>query len=218
MARKSSAPVDTATAVTTTPAAAPATPLAKKTLAKAAATPATPAAAKAPKTPKEPKAPREPKAAKEPKAPKAPAVKSDSPPAKRNMTAVSAEFVGRIASQLSEELAARLKQRDVKEVCEAFVRTIVDDVKAGNTVAFTNNFSFRRKLRGARTYKNLKTGDPMKKEQHFVFSMDVKPALKRAFESLPVATTGGAAPALEQVVDATVVPQELTAEAVEVAA
>ncbi len=209
MARKSSAPV--ATAVATTPAAL-ATPPAKKTPVKAAA---------APKTPKEPKVAKEPKAAKspkEPKAPKAPAVKSDSPPAKRNMTAVSAEFVGRIASQLSEDLAARLKQRDVKEVCEAFVRTIVDDVKAGNTVAFTNNFSFRRKLRGARTYKNLKTGDPMKKEQHFVFSMDVKPALKRAFESLPVTTTGGAASALEQVADGAAVPQEPAAEAVEVAA
>ena len=107
-------------------------------------------------------------------------------PKKRNMTAVSTDFVSHVHTQLSEELAAKLKQKDVKELCEAFVKALVDDVKDGKAVSFTNNMSFRRKLRGARTYKNLKTGDPMKKEQHYVISMEVKPALKRVIETLPV--------------------------------
>jgi nucleoid DNA-binding protein len=107
--------------------------------------------------------------------------------AKRNMTAVSSDFVSTVQAALSEELAAKLKVKDVKELCEAFVKTLVDKVRSGETVSFTNNMTFKRQVRSARTYKNLKTGDPIKKPPHYVMSMQIKPALKKVFDELEVA-------------------------------
>ena len=103
----------------------------------------------------------------------------DDGPKKRNMTAVSTDFVSSVQASLSEELSAKLKVKDVKEICEAFVKTLVEKVQAGDTVSFTNNMTFKRQVRSARTYKNLKTGDPIKKPSHYVMSMQVKPALKK---------------------------------------
>jgi len=110
-------------------------------------------------------------------------------PKKRNMTAVSSDFVSTVQGQLSEELSGKLKIKDVKELCEAFVKTLVDKVRGGETVSFTNNMTFKRQVRSARTYKNLKTGDPIKKPPHYVMSMQIKPALKKQFDDLPVTET-----------------------------
>jgi len=107
-------------------------------------------------------------------------------PKKRNMSAVSSEFVGTVQSNISEDLRSRLKVKDVKELCEAFVKVLVDTVKTGKTVNFTNNMGFARRLRAARTYKNLKTQEKIEKAPHYVFTMTVKPSLKKAFDELPV--------------------------------
>ncbi len=131
-----------------------------------------------------------------PKAAATPAAAADSDgPKKRVMTAVPSSFVSAVESALSPELVEKLKTKGVKEVCEAFVKTLVNEVKTGKTVSFTNNFTFARRVRTARNYKNLKTGDPINKPAHFVMTMSVKPALKKDFDTIvcePPAVTASA--------------------------
>ena len=137
------------------------------------------------------KAPVKRAAKKDPAAPSsADGVASDTEgPKKRNMTAVSSDFVASLQNQLSEDLSAKLKAKDVKEICELFVKTLVDKVKNGEAVSFTNNMTFKRQVRCARTYKNLKTGEAINKPPHYVICMQVKPALKKAFDDLVVEPT-----------------------------
>lgn len=106
---------------------------------------------------------------------------------KRNMSAVSSEFVSNVQSTLSEDLKNKLKTKEVKEVCEAFIKVLVGSVKDGKNINFTNNMSFVRKLRAARSYKNLKTQEKIEKPAHYVFTMTVKPNLKKLFDALPIA-------------------------------
>lgn len=118
------------------------------------------------------------------KAPKAAAAEADGTPKKRVMTAVPSSFVSAVETALSPEIVEKLKTKGVKEVCEAFIKTLVSEVKCGKTVSFTNNFTFARRVRTARNYKNLKTGDPINKPAHFVMTMSVKPALKKEFDTI----------------------------------
>lgn len=106
---------------------------------------------------------------------------------KRVMSAVSSDFVNSVEKLLSEDLSAKLKAKDIKAVCEAFVKTLVGEVKEGKTVTFTNNVTFKRVLRGARTHKNPRTGAQVEKPAHYVMTMEVKPALKRSFAEVVVA-------------------------------
>lgn len=134
-------------------------------------------------------APTTEKKVKAPRAKKAPATKpvADGDAKKRNMSAVSGEFVSAVHASLSEDLKGKLKIKDAKEICEAFVKNLVDNVKSGKPVNFTNHMSFARKMRAARSYKNLKTQEKIDKPAHFVFTMTVKPNLKKQFDVLPVA-------------------------------
>ena len=121
-----------------------------------------------------------------------------SEPKKRNMSAVPCEFVTAVSAALPDELNQKLKVKDVKEICETFVKTLVDKVKKGDTVSFTNHMTFKRQQRKARTYKNLKTGESINKPPHYVICMQVKPALKKVFDEVVVVDApakGGAAPA-----------------------
>lgn len=131
-----------------------------------------------------------------PKAPKAAPVAtttgsdgagSNGSPKKRVMTAVPSAFVSAVEKSLPAELLEKLKTKGVKEVCEAFVKTLVSEVKEGKTVSFTNNFTFARRVRTARNYKNLQTGGAITKPAHYVMTMNVKPSLKKDFDSLLVA-------------------------------
>lgn len=105
---------------------------------------------------------------------------------KRNMSAVSSDFVSALHQQLPSELQQSLKIKEVKEIAETFIKTLVDKVKNGETVSFTNHMTFKRQVRGPRTYTNLKTQEPIEKAPHYVLSMQVKPALKRAFDDVEV--------------------------------
>lgn len=127
--------------------------------------------------------------AKEVKTPKKAATSKvvDGEPKKRNMSAVSNDFVNSVHGALSEDLKSKLKVKEVKELCEAFVKVLVENVKEGKTVNFTNNMSFVRKLRAARSYKNLKTQEKIEKPSHFVLTMTVKPNLKKTFDLIPIA-------------------------------
>lgn len=130
----------------------------------------------------------------QPKAAVTPASDNADGPKKRIMTAVPSSFVSAVESSLSPELVEKLKTKGVKEVCEAFIKTLVNEVKCGKTVSFTNNFTFARRVRTARNYKNLKTGDPINKPAHYVMTMSVKPALKKDFDTIVCDTATGGAP------------------------
>lgn len=179
----------------------------KKTTTKAA-TPTVPEPSPVPQAPVETKAPDStppPPAARKPRA-KAPP--KDSTPsttaaatttttdaattqaAKRNVSAISIDFANTVKGALSFDL----NQKQVKEVCEAFLQVLVDKVKAGETVSFTNNMTFKRQVRSARTYKNLKTGDTINKPKHFVLTMQVRPALKKVFDEIEVTATAPPTP------------------------
>lgn len=141
---------------------------------KATATPVSPAPkAKKPRAPPKPKA-----AATEPATTDAP----DSTPNKRNVSAVSIDFANSVKGALSFDI----NQKQVKEVCEAFLQVLVNKVKAGDTVSFINNMTFKRQMRSGRTYKNLKTGETINKPKHFVLTMQVRPALKKVFDEIEV--------------------------------
>lgn len=136
------------------------------------------------KTPKNKKAPKVetiPEVTQDSDAPKEPKV--------RHVTAVSAEFVDIVLKSLSEETQDKLNKKTTKEVCEAFIKALVQQVQDGKTTTFTNNMTFKRGFRKARTHKNPKTGETVEKEAHYVFTMDVKPALKKAFEAITVEET-----------------------------
>lgn len=103
---------------------------------------------------------------------------------KRVMNAVPADFVKQVKEAIPESI--KLSQKDLKTVCEAFVKTLVLQVKDGNTVSFTNNMTFKRVVRDDRTHKNPKTGEEVFKPAHYVMTMEVKPMLKRQFEEVKV--------------------------------
>lgn len=103
---------------------------------------------------------------------------------KRVVNAVSSDFVKQVKDGLPEGI--KLSQKDLKTICEVFVRTLVQQVKAGSSVSFTNNMTFKRVVREDRTHKNPKTGEEVFKPAHYVMSMEVKPSLKRQFEELLV--------------------------------
>lgn len=111
----------------------------------------------------------------------------DGEPTKRNMSAVSNDFVGAVHAALSDDLKAKLKVKECKELCETFVKTLVNTVIDGKNVNFTNHMSFARRMRAARVYKNLKTKEEITKPKHYVMTMTVKPSLKKQFDALVVA-------------------------------
>jgi len=104
-------------------------------------------------------------------------------PLKRNVSAVSVDFANTVKNALSFD---NITQKQCKEVCEVFLQVIVNKVKAGETVSFINNMTFKRQIRSGRTYKNLKTGDTINKPKHFVLTMQVRPALKKVFDEIEV--------------------------------
>jgi nucleoid DNA-binding protein len=157
----------------------------KKTSTKTASPPPPPAPATeqppaevvlAPTVTKKPRAPSKPKAVKESVVPET----TEAP--KRNVSAVSIDFANTVKGALNFDI----NQKQVKEVCEAFLQVLVNKVKAGETVSFINNMTFKRQIRSGRTYKNLKTGETINKPKHFVLTMQVRPALKKVFDEIDV--------------------------------
>lgn len=147
----------------------------KDTAAAPDAVPAAPATKKA-AAPKKAPAPRKPKVV--------PAEGAEKKP--RSMSACSSEFVASVQASLPAELQEKLKVKEVKEICETFVKTLVNNVLGGTNVNFTNHMSFTRRARAARVYKNLKTKESITKPRHYVMTMAVKPNLKKQFDEIEV--------------------------------
>lgn len=118
--------------------------------------------------------------------------------AKKTLSPVPMPMAVRVAKSLQESNPEiKVTQKDVKAICEAFVKTIVADTLEGNTVALPNYITFKRVLRKERTHKNPQTKEAILKPAHYVLTMDVKANLKKQFEEVevvapaPVAKKGG---------------------------
>ena len=79
-----------------------------------------------------------------------------------------------------------INQAKVKTILDMFIKTIVENVKNGDNVTLTNYMTFKRTQRAERTHKIPKTDNTVTKPAHMVMTIDVKPALKKEFEALPV--------------------------------
>lgn len=96
---------------------------------------------------------------------------------KRNASVVSKTFVSKIV----ENLGKRHKFADVKVVSEAFIKLLINSTSTGESLTFTNLFTFKRALRDRRTHKNPRDNTPIFKPAHYVLTMEVKPQLKEQF-------------------------------------
>jgi DNA-binding protein HU-beta len=133
-------------------------------------------------------APAATKTAPAPKAPKAAAPKAAAVApvdgAKKTLSPVPMPLAAKVAKALGDEI--KITQKDVKAICEAFVKVIVADTLEGNTVALPNYITFKRVLRKERKHKNPQTKEEIVKPAHYVLCMDVKASLKKQFEEVKV--------------------------------
>lgn len=109
---------------------------------------------------------------------------------KRNASIVSKTFVGKVVENLTLAAAKKQKTSDVKLVAEAFVNLLVTSTCNGDSITFTNLFTFKRALRDNRTHKNPRDNTPIFKPAHYVLTMEVKPQLKEHFGQIPVVKDG----------------------------
>lgn len=109
---------------------------------------------------------------------------------KRNASIVSKSFVGKVVDTLALISTKKHKVTDVKLVAEAFVNLLVTSTSNGESITFTNLFTFKRALRENRTHKNPRDNTPIFKPAHYVLTMEVKPQLKEHFGQIPVTKEG----------------------------
>ena len=107
------------------------------------------------------------------------------PAVKRVISPVPNSFV----EKMRELLPPDMVKTDLKVIAEAFVKTLVNEASTGNSVTFTNLFTFKRAHRDARTHKNPRDSTPIDKPAHYVLTMEVKAQLKKEFASIPVVKT-----------------------------
>ena len=86
----------------------------------------------------------------------------------------------------SEFPEGAINQTKVKTILDLFIKTVVENVKNGDNVTLTNYMTFKRTLRAERTHKIPKTDNTVTKPAHMVMTIDIKPALKKEFEAIPV--------------------------------
>lgn len=80
-----------------------------------------------------------------------------------------------------------ITQKDLKSICETFVKTMIEQVKSGETVTFTKHLTLKRVLRAERTHVNpTDRSQEFQKPAHYIISMDVKPSLKKQFEEIDI--------------------------------
>lgn len=79
-----------------------------------------------------------------------------------------------------------INQTKVKIICDMFIKTVIESVKAGENVTLTNYLTFKRAKRAERVHKIPKSEETVTKPAHYVMTIDVKPALKKEFETLQV--------------------------------
>ena len=102
-------------------------------------------------------APAATKAAPAPKKAAAPKAAAPAPAdgAKKTLSPVPMPLAAKVAKALGDEI--KITQKDVKAICEAFVKVIVAETLEGQTVALPNYITFKRVLRKERKHKNPQT-------------------------------------------------------------
>lgn len=93
---------------------------------------------------------------------------------------VSSTLIKRMKEMFKDELPD-ISQKDMKIVCDSFVKMIVSEVKEGKNITLMNHMTFKRVKRAERTHSIPKTNNKVVKPAHFVMTMEVKPALKKVF-------------------------------------
>ena len=88
-------------------------------------------------------------------------------------------------NQLAEKL--QISQKDLKLICDTFMNAVILKVQdEGESVCFRGNFTLKRVLRKERTHRNPKTGAEIIKPAHYAMALEMKPALKEAFNNIDV--------------------------------
>lgn len=121
---------------------------------------------------------------------------------KRTVSAVTKVFISKMLEVLPPEYSAKQKFCDVKIISEALIKVLVEGAESGESITFTNMFTFKRALRDGRTHKNPRNSVPVYKPAHYVLTMEVKPQLKQQFNSIEIPTShqdASAQPELMQV-------------------
>lgn len=111
----------------------------------------------------------------------------DDEPKKRHVSAVTPSFI----KAVTESIQSQVKNEVVKDICETFVKVLIEKVMEGETVQFTNHFVFKMKTREGRNYRvpNKDKNAPPRtvaKPDRYAFSMTVRPGLKKLFDTVEV--------------------------------
>ena len=111
----------------------------------------------------------------------------DEPKQKRHVSAVTPAFLKAVKDSLRVDANGEV----IKDICETFVKVLIDKVMEGESVQFTNHFVFKMKSRKGRDYlvpskdKNAKPRT-VPKPDRYGFSMTVRPGLKKMFDEIEV--------------------------------
>ena len=77
-------------------------------------------------------------------------------------------------------------EAEVHAICESMMTLIIEKVKKGETVSFTNFLKFQRTVNKARTFKNPKSDAETTKPTRYGISVKVMPATRLALEQIPM--------------------------------
>lgn len=106
---------------------------------------------------------------------------------KRHVSAISPAFLKAVTAATKYDV----KSDEMKDICESFIKVMIDKVMSGETVKFTNHFAFKMEHRATRNFMvptKDKTADPktVTKPERYAFTMDVRPSLKKMFDGIEV--------------------------------
>ena len=77
-------------------------------------------------------------------------------------------------------------EAEVHAICESMMTLIIEKVKKGETVSFTNFLKFQRTVNKERTFKNPKSDTQTTKPARYGISVKVMPATRLALEQIPM--------------------------------
>lgn len=85
-----------------------------------------------------------------------------------------------------EALDGSFTKKDIKLICDTFVKQLVSHVMEGEKITLTNHMTFKRALRAEREHVTPNTGKRVTKPAHYVIAMEVKPSLKERFANIKI--------------------------------
>ena len=95
-------------------------------------------------------------------------------------------MVDAVFANLKEAGEVSTTKKDIKAICDCFIKTLVAEVMKGEKITLTNHMTFKRAYRKERIHKAPKSGIEVTKPEHYVMTMEVKPDLKKKFFDVKV--------------------------------